>query len=210
MKKIQLILAAATAAAALVPGIASASFLLDTGTPQTGAGAPLPTVLNLTDWWAAEFTVGSGETITQLGAYLTQGTGQAGNTFTWDLYSTGGAFLGAGREAPTDTIAGTYAPDANGWSVTNVDWTVAPGTYWIAMQVSSTTQTTGLDLPVESSTTTGTVPATEFAFAGSNGRYSKSNTGVGLEVSTVPLPAAALLFGSGLLGLGAVGRRRRS
>jgi hypothetical protein len=209
MKKIHLIAAAVTAAVALVPGIASASFLLDTGTPQTGAGAPLPTVLNLTDWWAAEFTVGSGETITQLGAYLTQGTGN-GNAFTWDLYSTNGTFLGAGREAPTDTIAGTYAPNPSGWSVTNVNWTVSPGTYWIAMQVSNTSQTTGLDLPVESSTTTGTVPATEFAFAGSNGRYSKSNTGVGIEVSTVPLPAAAWLFGSGLLGLGAVGRRRRS
>ena len=211
MKKIQLTLIALTAAAALVPGIASASVLLDTGTPPPPSSTgPQPMVLNKTDWWAAEFTVGAGETITQLAAYLTQGVGQPEDTFTWALYTQSGISLGTGRPTALETISGTFDPTTSGWSVTDVDWTVAPGDYWIAMQVSSTSQTRGLDLPVETSATTGTVPALGFAFAGSTGRYSQSSTGVGLEVSAVPLPAAALLFGSGLLGLGTtLGRRRR-
>jgi hypothetical protein len=49
-----------------------------------------------------------------------------------------------------------------------------------------------------------------FASAGTNGRYALETANpVGLQVSAVPLPAAAWLLGSGLLGLGARIRRRR-
>ncbi len=84
----------ALAAILLAPGIASADFVLDTGTP-TGTGGPL--VLSSSQWEAAAFNVTAGETITSIAAYLTQGSGQPGDTFTFDIYSNNG--FTAGRTA---------------------------------------------------------------------------------------------------------------
>jgi len=202
--KNKLILAGALALAVL-PGIASADFVLDTGTP-TGTTS---VVLNSSGWYAAEFSVTAGETINSLSAYITQGVGTVDNTYTWDIYSTSGNFLGANREGATYSTTGIFS--ANGWNTTSVNWTpTASGLYWVALQVTSSTQTPGLDLPTESSTTTGTVPATAFAYAGTNARYALETANpVGLEVNAVPLPAAAWLLGSGLIGFGARIRRRR-
>lgn len=198
-------LAAALTLAALEPGIAAADFVLDTGTP-TGTTS---VVLNSSGWYAAEFSVTAGETIGSLSAYLTQGTGQPGNSYTWDIYSASGNFLGANRELATYTKTGTFS--ANGWNTTAVNWTpTTSGLYWVALQVTGASQTPGLDLPIESSVSSGSVPATAFASAGTNNRYALETANpVGLEVSAVPLPAAAWLLGSGLLGLGGMIRRRR-
>jgi hypothetical protein len=204
--KIKSLLGAAVAIAAIHPGIAAAGFVLDTGTPPT-SGTPSVT-LDAADWYAAEFTVAAGETLTQLSAYLNQGAGQPGNTFTWDLYSTSGVFLGANRELPADSATGTFS--ANGWNSTSVNWNVAAGTYWIALQVTGASQTPGLSMPTESSTTGGTAPAQAFAYAGTNGRYALETANpVGIEVSAVPLPAAVWLLGSAVAGLGVAVRRRR-
>jgi hypothetical protein len=209
------LIAGALAAAILAPGIASASFVLDTGVP-TGSGAPV--VLTTAQFLAGEFAVTAGEDITQLAAYLTQGVSNTG-TFTFDIYSglTGNTFLSRSsqREAPLASATGTFT--GNGWSTASVNW-VAPttGDYWLALQVSSSTtgHTLGLDAPVETSSSTGTVPAAAFAYAPSSGQYQTSGAPqIGLEVtaaSPVPLPASAWLLGSGLLaGLGAGARRRR-
>lgn len=197
--------AAALALAALEPGIASADFVLDTGTP-TGSTS---VVLNASGWYAAEFSVTAGETIGSLSAYLTQGSGQPGNTFTWDIYSAAGTFTGPNREAATYSKTGTFS--ANGWNTTSVNWTpTTTGSYWVALQVTGASQTPGLDLLTESSVSSGTAPALAFASAGTNGRYALETANpVGLEVSAVPLPAAAWLLGSGLIGFGARLRRRR-
>ena len=198
--------ALALTAVALSPGVASADFVLDTGTPS---GSTPSVVLNKSDWYAAEFTVtASDSAITELSAYLTQDVGSIGNTFTWDIYSASGTFTGANREAPAYTTTGTF--NGNGWNSVSVNWVPsAPGSYWVALQVSSVSQTPGLDLPTETSATTGTVPATAFAYANSTGRYALANEPVGIEVSAVPLPPAAWLLGSGLFGLGSWARRSR-
>jgi hypothetical protein len=204
---IKVAVAAALALGSLAPGMSSASMLLDTGTPS-GSGPSV--LLNSTSWYAAEFSVTAGQTITQLSAYLTQGVGKVGDTFTWDIYSAGGTFLGANRESPSFTTTGTFT--GNGWNSVNASWApTTAGLYWVALQVSGTAQTHGLNLPTEASTGSGTAPALAFAFAGTNGRYAlETNSPVGFQVSAVPLPAAAWLFGSGLLGIASMVRRRRS
>jgi hypothetical protein len=202
---IKVAVAAALVLAALEPGVGHASLILDTGTPSG-----VSVLLNTSNWYAAEFSVTAGETITQLSAFLNQGVGGVGSTFTWDIYSAAGTFIGANRESPSFTTTGTFT--GNGWNTTSVNWTpTTPGLYWVALQVSSTAQTRGLNLPTEASTSSGTAPATGFAFAGSTGRYApETNAPIGLQVNAVPLPGAALLFGSGLLGVGSFVRRRRA
>src|SRR5579859_3509275 len=105
----------ALALPALVPGIGSATMVLDTGTP-TGNGV----LLNTTGWYAAEFSLSAGQTVTQLSAYLNQGAGGVGSTFTWDIYSAAGTFLGPNRESPSFSTTGTFT--GNGWNTTNVSW----------------------------------------------------------------------------------------
>jgi len=200
---IKLTLAAAMATAALVPGVASAdTLILDTGTPSSGPPAAL---LTSSSSYAAEFNVTAGETITELSAYLNGPTG-SNDTFNFELYSAGGPFLtatNATREPATDGVQATFS--GNGWNSIAVDWTPAPGTYWLALQ----TTASGLTLPVESSTSTGTAPATAFAFDGTNNKYlAETTTGVGMQVSAVPLPGAVWLLGSGLIGFVSMARRR--
>jgi hypothetical protein len=201
--------AAGLVAVVLTPGVASASFVLDTGTPDGSTGT---FVLSTSSWLAAEFTTTSTETITSLAAYLTQGVGQPGDSFTFDIDSSAN-FLGARTSSRTvlDSITGTYT--ANGWNVTSTNFTLGAGTYWLALQVASTTDTKGLDAPGEPSATNGTAPAASFAYAGTNGEFTANGApAIGLQIaaSPVPLPASAWLLGSGLLaGLGLRARRRR-
>jgi hypothetical protein len=208
--------------ACLSPGLASAALILDPGTPPLTGTADA--VLNTEDWYAEEFAVTAGETITQLSAFLTQDVGQPGDTFTFALYSASGTFIGANsstRTPPVYSATGTFS--ANGWNTLNLasttsgDFTPAAGDYWLAVQVTSTSQTRGLDMPTESSASmaAGTAPALLFAAAsGSTNPKYQLETGneVGLQVTAtsnpVPLPPGAWLLGSGLLGLAAVRRRR--
>jgi hypothetical protein len=209
MKNQAVTIGGALAAFLLAPAIASAEFVLDTGTP-TGTGAPV--ILSDAQSFAAEFQVTAAEeVITSLAAYLTQGAGQPNDTFTFDIYSnTGFTSRPSNRPAPVYSTTGTFT--ANGWNTAAVNnWTLGSGFYWLALQVSSPTQTKGLDLPLESSTSTGTQAALAFASAGTSGQYAVSGAdpiGVQIQGSAVPLPAAFWLFGSGMLGLGAMARRR--
>lgn len=206
--------ATSLAAALLAPGMASAAFVLDTGTPTSNTGSPV-SVLSTAQFLAAEFNATAGEDITSLSAYLTQGAGQVGDTFTFDVYSnTGFTSRPSSRPAPVFTATGTFT--ANGWNTTAVNWNpTTTGAYWLALQVGSTANTKGLDAPGAGITTSsGTAPALGFAFAaGASGAYALSSTApVGLEITAapVPLPAAVWLLGSGVLGLGSLARRRRA
>jgi hypothetical protein len=211
------------AAVLLAPGLASASYVLDTGTPTSNTGAPV-TLLNTSQFVAAEFDVTTANaTITQLSAYLTEGVGNVGDTYTIDIYSTSNFTGRANQRTQLYTTTGTF--EANGWNSVATNWTpTAAGDYWVALQVSSTTQTRGLDLPgagittASATTPSGTAPAVAFAYAGTNGQYNIESTtapttpfGIQLtEASPVPLPAAAWLLLSGIGGLGTLARRRRA
>jgi MYXO-CTERM domain-containing protein len=203
--KIKNILAAFVLLGMTLPRLASAqNLVLDSGTPTSSAG---PLVLSTSQFLAGEFTLGSEFTVTSLSAYLTQGVGQPGDHFIFDIYSNAGFIGGRSNQRTLDyTTTGTFT--TNGWNTATANWTPStPGNYWLALQVSSTTQTRGLDAPLETSATTGTVPALNFAYAGTNGQYSLNNNyPIGLQIIATPEPASWAL---GLVALGGLYVLRR-
>jgi hypothetical protein len=200
----------ALTAALLSPGMANASFLLDTGTP----GGSTNDVVSSSTWYAEEFYVAAGVPVSNLAAYLTNGT--SGATFTFAIYANSGAggnFIGsstANRNADeVYSASGTFS--GNGWNSTSVSWTpTVSGDYWLAVQQPSTGAANQFDAPTEASSSTGSAPALGYSIystsAGSKYQLSAGNP-IGLEVTAVPLPASAWLLIGGLAGLGAMVRR---
>jgi hypothetical protein len=198
----------ALAAVSLAPLGAHAAFVLDTGSP-TGSGLPL--TLDGNDYSAAEFVLGSAQTITSIQAYVTAGIDQPGDTFTVALYSA--SDFGGRSSSPVFSGQATYEQD--GWTgLTGLDITgLAAGDYWAAVEVGSSDSAIGLALP--SPGAGGTVPALAYAFNSGSGYSTDGAVPIGMqvEVAPVPLPGALLLLGSGLLGVGGIGgaaRRRRA
>ena len=175
-------LAAGIAVLCLAPAIANASLVLDTGTPTTGANLE---ELTTSQWFAAEFSLSAGETVTSLAAYL---SGNTAATYTLDIFS-GANFTGVRLSSQTldYSTGGTFTTN-NAWNTTSANWT-AP-----------------TSVNVLTTANNGTAPAEGFAYLGSstNGEFTTSgapDVAFQVNVAPVPLPPAALLFGGGLLGL---------
>ncbi|HVW69897.1 MAG TPA: hypothetical protein VHB68_13040 [Steroidobacteraceae bacterium] len=192
------------AAVSLAPLGAQAAYLLDTGIPS---GSGLPVVLDSNDYAAAEFSLSAGQTITSIQAYVTAGIDTSGDTFTISLYSDGSL----GGRNPTSVYSGQATYTADGWNgLTGLDITgLTAGNYWVALEVNGSSDS-ALGLALPTGATGGSAAALHYAFSNDGGTtYTVDDSlPIGLQVQAVPLPGALLLFGSGLLGLGGVARRR--
>jgi hypothetical protein len=186
---------------------AQASFVLDTGTP-TGSSQ---LILSTAQSFAAEFSIGAGETVTDLSAYLMPNSGNA-NTFEFEIFSNSPTFIGS--RSPTlvysTSATVTTTSGAPGWDSVAADWTpTTGGDYWLAILEPNTGTT--LDVQSEASTSSGTAPALAFGLTNTPGnRYASLGTGIGLEVTAVPLPPSLWLMLSGLGGLAATLRKRKA
>jgi hypothetical protein len=212
MNTFKTVVLGALSAASLMPLGAHAAFVLDTGRTPTAA---FPGVLDENDYSAAEFALGSSQTITSLQAYVTAPSDQPGATFTVALYSA--SDFGGRSSSPVFSGQATYEKD--GWTgLTDLNIAgLAAGNYWAAVEVQGidvggTDSAVGLALPQLAG---GSVPALAYAFNDGSGYTTAgaNSFGMQVEVAPVPLPGALLLLGSGLLGVGGFGgaaRRRRA
>jgi hypothetical protein len=199
--------AVAFSALGLAPLIASAqSFVLDTGQPASNT-SPAPVVLSAP--YAAEFAVSANTQITNVSAWLTAGGAQPGQTFTFALYSSSSfTSLRFSNLSPlaNDTVSPSY--ETAGWTSAIVNWNLATaGDYWLVIEPGSTSQ---LDLPQETSSSTGTVPALSFAKKNGSGTMT-AGTGpaIGLEITAVPEPSTYALMLAGVSLLAWIARARK-
>ena len=182
--------------------VAHAGYVLDTGVPD-GAGFPL--LLDSNDYVAAEFSLGAGQTITGINSYLNAGfSGASGDTYTIAIYSNQ-----AGNLPGSQLWSGQATYQQDGWNgLNNLSVNgLAAGNYWVAFEVGFSDYTSGLLLPTNAGA--GSTPALAYAFS-PDGRSYQAMHGIsfGVQVSSVPVPPAALLFGSGMLGLVGIRRKR--
>jgi len=195
--------ASGIAALCLAPALANAALVLDTGTPTTGASLE---ELTTSQWFAAEFSLSAGQTVTSLSTYL---SGLTGASYTLDIFS--GSFTGVrlGQQTLDYTTTGTFSSN-NAWNTTSANYTATTtGNYWVAIEVTSLPR--GSELNLETTPNNGTAPAEAFAYLGSNtnGQFQTSGApDVAFQVNAtpVPLPPSAWLLGGGLLAF--LGLRR--
>jgi len=182
----------------------ASTLLVDTGVP-TGTGFPVS--LNSGQWLASEFSTPGEVSVTSIEAYILADNGNPDSaTFTITVYQN------AANNTP-DTVdpavfsqQATYTADGwNGLSGINVD--LPAGSYWVAFEVGPNGDTLQGLLPVPSSN-----PLTTAFYDGtSTGGYtvlSGSNYSFGVQIAAVPVPPSVLLFASGLLAAGRLGKRR--
>jgi hypothetical protein len=184
---------------------ATAATVVDTGTPNglaTGAYA-----LDSSDFYAGQVSFASGGSITAISTHVLGAT--AGETFSLALYSNGAGNLpGNALYVATATLA------ANGWNgaLALSGWTVAAGTYWVAVEVREG-DTAGTGSATGSLLDKGApAPLARTAFNdGSGYAVSAAPLSFGLRIEgtvvAVPEPAPWALMAAGL-GLMALKRSR--
>lgn len=191
----------------LAPGLARATLVVDTGTPNNAVGTGLS--FNSTRSFAGQFSLAGGLTINSIQGYFNTDVGSV----TISLFTDGEGFDG-GVSPDTSLRSTTFNTGvaALAWTgASALNWAVGPGTYWV---VFTSTYAAG-----SQSSMVGTVANRLDAYAMTqNGHWYDAvdlDLAQGLRIdasaatASVPEPGTMALFGLGLIGVGALTRRRR-
>ena len=210
--------ALALAVVALVALPSQAQTILNTGTPTGGLiGA---NSIDSTDWVAESFTLNATTTIGSILAYVnTTAATDNGLSYTVALYGSKGTAgslvpninFQASNQGQLDQFTATYATGGGWIGNSKLNWTLAAGTYFVAIETDGS-GVQGLVLPTGGLTT---LPSAVALYSGGSGYISDtaiSSDAFGLQVAAVAVPEPGtigmMVLGLGVLGLG-VRRRRR-
>jgi hypothetical protein len=138
-------------------------------------------------------------------ANITTSTGPGTGTVT--IYSDGGSLPGSELMSADFDIVPNPSNSIRQVGAVNLDWNLSSGTYWIGFISHKDNYRLGVNPRLTSLT------AYASSFNADPPNYSESGQNISLvlrgEVSTVPIPAAAWLFGSALVGLVGLARRKK-
>jgi hypothetical protein len=192
---------------------AKASLIVDTGEGSSVSGG---TDLYSDQWLAGQFSISDSYTISSMEGWFGTRAGTTG-TVTAALYSDSGFLSGNENELFSQQFlldAPSSMPKNNTWDgVYDVNWSLGPGTYWLAFEVRSG-DTANAFMPSGTSGAPNPLSNYAFYYQGMPSWSALSSDyafGIRIDaspVSPIPIPAAFWLFGSGLLGLVAIARRR--
>lgn len=192
---------------------ASASYIFDTGAGDPTAGG---FALSPEQSLAGQFTLTDSYIIDSVEGWFNRyipGSGnQAPRTATAAIYTDDGAFPGTPIYHQQFTIDNP-TNEANAWDgAYNINWALDPGTYWLVFEVREG----------DNITTNVSMPYVGFSNPDAFDKYAYNNIanadwtvpgivveGWGMRINAVPIPAAIWLFGSGLIGLIGIARRKK-
>lgn len=191
-------------------GGAHAAFIVDTGPGAGPGGACLQNSFPGTvQWLAAEFNVSASSTVNTVQGWIdpTSSCNASAGTAHAIIYTDGGEVPGTELFSQQFTASGG---GADWFGPSGLNWNLAPGTYWVAFEVRPGDTLAGaMPTPSVNPLANEAVCHDASCFAGLYNELDHLDIGVRITAA-VPEPSSALLLVSGVLGLAAFFRRKKS
>lgn len=191
----------ALSACLMFAGNAQAILIVGTGAGSTISGG---SSLVSSQWLAGQFSLANPYNVTSVEGWFGATTD---GTVTAAIYSDNGSGIPVSELFSQQFLLDNPSISNNTWDgAFGLSWSLGAGTYWLAFEVRSGDTGAGW-MPGGPEGAPNPLP--DYAhWNGSLWISQDSSVAYGMRINAVPIPAAVWLFGSGLLGLIGIARRR--